>query len=491
MTSVAVVQQRVDQILKFLTPAKLKFVNCHMVNYLTDDHWTTFIPKAIREEINDGVRNRSEDLMRRLMQSGCGYDAELVDYPATKAFVEETRQVTLAGMKDVCLDLSGFQREIKKFGCEMSLEPPLKIKEFMSAKKNHEVEVTASVVNDLCKHLGHECEKPIIIDAGDGKGYLSSMLALQYGRFVLGIDASEINTHGAEKRKQKMSRAWKALVKKAKTEKNVQTSEGNTIEGLYRPVTEFIDERTDFVRLAEENFQETFDTFCLTGLHTCGNLASNSLKIYQNNDKIKALCNIGCCYHLLVEEFGEDIFYNEPKYEMNKNSLGFPLSSYLKEKRIFLGRNARMHASQSVYRFFAEKSLPHRTLHYRAMLQVLLENLLTPDQLAKCLVGKSKADTFEDYVTAAFDKFKFFQHEEGNRRPHKDTIAAIEAKYEPYLTQLQLFYVLRLFLAPITESLIILDRLLFLKEHGLEQSFVVELFDKVVSPRCFAIISLK
>lgn len=496
MASVATVQQRIDQILKFMA-AKLKFVNCHMVNYLTDDHWTTFVPKAIREEINDGVCDKSADLIQRFLRSGNGYDADLGDYPETKAFVEETRRHTLAGMREVCLGLSEFQRELKKFGCEMSSEPPLKIKEFMSAKKNHEVEITASLVNDLCRHLEQQkssIEKSIIIDAGDGKGYLSSMLALQYGKFVLGIDASETNTHGAEKRKQKMSRAWKALVKKAKIEKNVQKSDGlideAITEGNYCPVTQFIDERTDFVRLAHENFQETFDTFCLTGLHTCGNLAPNSLKIYQKNDKITALCNIGCCYHLLVEEFGQDLFYNEPKYELNKNSLGFPLSTYLKEKRIFLGRNARMHASQSIYRFFAEKDLPHRTLHYRAMLQVLLQDILTPDQRSKCLVGKSKAGTFEEYVNSAFDKFDKLPQDH-DVRPDKDTIATVEAKYDHFLIQLQLFYILRLFLAPVTESLIILDRLLFLKEHGLDKSFVVELFDNVVSPRCYGIISLK
>ena len=48
----------------------------------------------------------------------------------------------------------------------------------------------------------------------------------------------------------------------------------------------------------------------LSGLHTCGNLASSSLEIFVANSNIQALCNVGCCYHMLDEKFSagrEDI----------------------------------------------------------------------------------------------------------------------------------------------------------------------------------------
>lgn len=41
----------------------------------------------------------------------------------------------------------------------------------------------------------------------------------------------------------------------------------------------------------------------LAGLHTCGSLANTSLEIFVNSAKIKGLCNVGCCYHLLEEKF--------------------------------------------------------------------------------------------------------------------------------------------------------------------------------------------
>lgn len=43
-----------------------------------------------------------------------------------------------------------------------------------------------------------------IVDAGDGKGYLSSRLALQYGHRVLGIDANAANTENALSRNRKL-----------------------------------------------------------------------------------------------------------------------------------------------------------------------------------------------------------------------------------------------------------------------------------------------
>ena len=42
------------------------------------------------------------------------------------------------------------------------------------------------------------------MDIGSGKGYLSQHLALQYGLSVVGVDAEEINTLGAETRNRKV-----------------------------------------------------------------------------------------------------------------------------------------------------------------------------------------------------------------------------------------------------------------------------------------------
>ena len=44
----------------------------------------------------------------------------------------------------------------------------------------------------------------------------------------------------------------------------------------------------------------------LTGLHTCGDLASNMLKLFVFNSDVKCLCSVGCCYHLLTEQVAQE-----------------------------------------------------------------------------------------------------------------------------------------------------------------------------------------
>lgn len=57
--------------------------------------------------------------------------------------------------------------------------------------------------------------------------------------------------------------------------------------------------------------------------------------------------------------------------------------------------------------------------------------------------------------------------------------------------KLVLFYLIRLCLAQVIESLILLDRLMFLYENGFDKVYLVKLFDPVVSPRCHSIVAVK
>lgn len=40
----------------------------------------------------------------------------------------------------------------------------------------------------------------------------------------------------------------------------------------------------------------------MVGLHTCGDLAPSTLRLFTAKSEIKAVCSVGCCYHLLSEE---------------------------------------------------------------------------------------------------------------------------------------------------------------------------------------------
>lgn len=92
----------------------------------------------------------------------------------------------------------------------------------------------------------------------------------------------------------------------------------------YKTITHFITPKTDFFELINQHHsnENNFPGICLSGLHTCGNLASSCFRIFNENSQIHNLCNIGCCYHLLCEESETDI----------DTIAGFPMSDYLKKQ---------------------------------------------------------------------------------------------------------------------------------------------------------------
>lgn len=55
--------------------------------------------------------------------------------------------------------------------------------------------------------------------------------------------------------------------------------------------------------LAENPVLGEGPTLMLTGLHTCGALGSNILRLFVNSPSVKVLCNVACCYHLMSEKF--------------------------------------------------------------------------------------------------------------------------------------------------------------------------------------------
>ncbi|KPJ10654.1 Uncharacterized protein C12orf26-like [Papilio machaon] len=57
--------------------------------------------------------------------------------------------------------------------------------------------------------------------------------------------------------------------------------------------------------------------------------------------------------------------------------------------------------------------------------------------------------------------------------------------------QIVMFNFLRLCLAQVIESVVLLDRLLYLFENGYGKSYIVKLFDPVMSPRCHSIVAVR
>lgn len=479
------VRGHLERLVEVLKP-QMEFLNCHMVDYLVKDHWKTYIPANVRKELNG-----MSDLLEAKEVFWNQFDVKYENagkYPSLVEHIEKMKAYKLDRLTDVTMSVDQLRTAFDSSLKETRLQVP----ELMSVKKRHEVEIASAVVASLCtvlaaKNSDNDLDQVAVIDAGDGKGYLSSRVALEHGIKVLGIDSNEGHTVSAEKRRDKLKNKVRKAVKKSELANEEYFNDlleiGPSVEPNYKTTTKLIDFDTNLIEMVKEQFPDSNATqFCLAGLHTCGNLGPNCLRLFHQNPHIKALCNVGCCYHLLIEEFVVDPFYNRDKVKDNPG-VGFPMSEFLRAKGFYLGRNARNLAAESIERSAFNRENPNDKLGYRAMLEIVLLQL---EADVSKQVGKLKCSDFVDYARKALRRLDV-----DGSGISEEFLKDLESKFHVELEQLKVFYLYRMTYAPILEGVILLDRLLFLKESGYENSFLVKLFDPVVSPRCYSILAFK
>ncbi|NXL64087.1 MET25 protein, partial [Chordeiles acutipennis] len=289
---------------------------------------------------------------------------------------------------------------------------------------------------------------------------------------VLPADAVEVFSStqcksGELCKEEKAQRRMASL--KAKASKS---SESN----LHFPLTSCITAETELSDIITD-----LEDCMMVGLHTCGDLAANTLRIFTAKPEIKAVCSVGCCYHLLSEQF-------ENQEDCPEEVWGFPMCQYLKDKGWCCGRNARMSACLALERVAVGQVLPTESLFYRAVLQVIIEEMYGVTKSDRH-VGKtfSKSSSFIDYVRKSLKKLEL----DDSKLPDSCIMDYYE-KYKHRMNELEAFNMLKVVLAPCIEVLILLDRLCYLKEQdNIAWSGLVKLFDPVKSPRCYAVIALK
>ncbi|XP_056603790.1 methyltransferase-like protein 25 [Triplophysa dalaica] len=246
---------------------------------------------------------------------------------------------------------------------------------------------------------------------------------------------------------------------------------------LFSPLTSYVTAETELKTLITE-----LEDAVLVGLHTCGDLAPSTLRMFRAKQELRAVCSVGCCYHLLSEEFDPD------RQECADGVCGFPMSQFLKDQACFCGRNARMSACLALERVSAGGGLRMESLFFRAVLHVILRDHYDSFKSEK-RVGNvySKSTSFVDYVRRALKKLDL----DDTKLPD-DVIQNYHERYSHRMNEMVAFNMLKVTLAPCIEGLILLDRLCYLKEQeNVSHSALVQLFDPLQSPRCYAIVGIK
>uniref|UniRef100_A0A1A7XUZ0 Methyltransferase like 25 n=1 Tax=Iconisemion striatum TaxID=60296 RepID=A0A1A7XUZ0_9TELE len=278
------------------------------------------------------------------------------------------------------------------------------------------------------------------------------------------VPSSQLSAEEKERRKREN------LARKAQSNKDGAS-------GVFSPLTSFVTAHTELRELIAE-----LEDAVMVGLHTCGDLAPSSLRMFVDKPELAAVCGVGCCYHLLSEEF------DPSGHECLQAACGFPLSQYLRHQSCFCGRNARMSACLALERVSLGQGIQMESLFFRAVLHVILRDHYSSYKSEK-RVGNvySKTKSFVDYVRRALRRLELDDSKlsDGEIQSYYDT-------HRARMDEMHAFNMLKVTLAPCIEGLILLDRLCYLKEQdGVSFSALVQLFDPLLSPRCYALVGLK
>ncbi|XP_047245695.1 methyltransferase-like protein 25 isoform X1 [Girardinichthys multiradiatus] len=305
-----------------------------------------------------------------------------------------------------------------------------------------------------------------------------SELNLEAGElFLSALSADVIQPSSPRVPPSQLSAEERERRKRENLEKKTWTrAEG--VNGVFSPLTSYVTAQTELRELVTE-----LEEAVVVGLHTCGDLAASTLRMFAAKPELSAVCGVGCCYHLLSEEFNLDGL-EKPLQTV----CGFPLSQYLRNQSWFCGRNARMSACLALERVSLGQGIQMESLFYRAVLHVILRDHYSSYKSEK-RVGNvySRAKSFVDYVRRALRRLEL-----DDSKLCDSDIQSYHDTYEARMDEMHAFNLLKVTLAPCIEGLILLDRLCYLKEQeNVSFSALVQLFDPLLSPRCYAVVGVK
>ncbi|XP_029680179.1 protein RRNAD1-like [Formica exsecta] len=339
-------------------------------------------------------------------------------------------------------------------------------------KKRHEIQQIAQICADCAQESNTRC----IVDIGAGMGHLARSLAFKHGLCVMCIEQdTELSQQAGKWDKELLVSLSKHLPDlPVNLPQHVSIKLENTNSDQSKTIKDIRKIFSNDFNLSEKN-----SGFGIVGLHPCGDLAATLLKLYTSQCETRFICIVGCCYMKLTLEY--------PVGEFN----GYPLSKYLSSsancKLSYTALEVACHAIENYCDKLKTGNYKDLIVHaYRAVLETILikrDKQLCHTQVKNVKVTKSM--TFEQYCTAATANFK------AHLRPKDSDFQNSQIKF--YLSRWQhivIFGALRTMLAPLVETMVLLDRFLYLSENQLSP-VLKPIFDARLSPRNFLLYSMK
>ena len=275
--------------------------------------------------------------------------------------------------------------------------------------------------------------------------------------------------------------------------------------------------------------------FLVMSLHSCGNLVHHGIRSLLLNPCVAAVALVGCCYNLVTERLGPPTYKlpslraKHPRLEQASTAFdphGFPMSERLCQYKHKYGRGirlnitARMMAVQAPQNWGPSDSEGFFTRHfYRALLQRIFLDygvVDTPKESEDVAGSKQREDdnpssnpviigslrkacytSFTSYVRGALDKLandshfgRIVQVQLGGISDEE--IQQYEHDFRDKKHEISVLWSLMAFSAGVIETIMVVDRWLFLKEQEcVRHCWVEPVFDFSYSPRNLVVVGIK
>ncbi|XP_008851620.1 protein RRNAD1 isoform X2 [Nannospalax galili] len=298
-----------------------------------------------------------------------------------------------------------------------------------------------------------------------GEGHLSRFMSLGLGLVVKSLEGDQTLVERAQRLDQELLQALDKMEKRHP--KVVQRGPRHSPHHVVQWVspTALCEE----LLLPLEDPGQSGTRLLLTGLHACGDLSVALLRHFCCCPEVVALASVGCCYMKL----------NDPgSYPLSQWVAGLP--SHELPYRL---REGACHALEE-YAERLQKAGPGLQTHcFRAALETVIRNAC-PELRRPGVQGIPRVNELkiEEYV------------QQGLQRVGLDpqlplNLAALRAQ-QAQENRVVAFFSLALLLAPLVETLILLDRLLYLQEQGFYAE-LLPIFSPELSPRNLVLVATK
>ncbi|XP_024124235.1 protein RRNAD1 [Oryzias melastigma] len=243
---------------------------------------------------------------------------------------------------------------------------------------------------------------------------------------------------------------------------------------------------------SEETRPEGCPDFLLTGLHACGDLSATLLHHFVNCPHVRGITSVACCYmKITTKENPTPPGLVTPHTPLTDDSFpskfGYPMSSWVEglqgHQLSYKAREGACHAMEDYERRLRDESQQLRSHCYRAMLETFIRDA-KPDLRRAGIqtIRKSHSLTFTEYARLGLARVGL-----------PPDLPLDPERVEAMLKQQRrvvVYFSLTMLLAPVVETLVLLDRMIYLQENGVD-SQLVPLFNPNFSPRNFVLVAMK